>query len=199
MKLEVVVIPVSDVDRAKRFYSSLGWRLDADFVVGDTFPGRAVHASGLAGLDPLRQGRHVGRARLGTGAFPRRVRHRGGARRARRSRRRRERNVPRRRSGTAADPAAGIRSGAATSRTPRSTIRTATAGCCRRSPRGSPDGWTRTRRRSPRWPTWRARSGARRPRTASTRSGPAGGMMRTGRTGTPSTWWRSRPARTLPQ
>ena len=37
MKLEVVVIPVSDVDRAKRFYGDLGWRLDADFVVGDAF------------------------------------------------------------------------------------------------------------------------------------------------------------------
>ena len=37
MKLEVVVIPVSDVDRAKRFYGDLGWRLDADFVVGDEF------------------------------------------------------------------------------------------------------------------------------------------------------------------
>ena len=35
MKLEVVVIPVSDVERAKRFYARLGWRLDADFVVGD--------------------------------------------------------------------------------------------------------------------------------------------------------------------
>jgi catechol 2,3-dioxygenase-like lactoylglutathione lyase family enzyme len=34
MKLEVVVIPVSDVDRAKSFYSSLGWRLDGDFAVG---------------------------------------------------------------------------------------------------------------------------------------------------------------------
>jgi catechol 2,3-dioxygenase-like lactoylglutathione lyase family enzyme len=32
MKLEVVVIPVSDVDRAKRFYGGLGWRLDADFA-----------------------------------------------------------------------------------------------------------------------------------------------------------------------
>ncbi|MBB2700349.1 glyoxalase [Rhizobium phaseoli] len=31
-KLEVVVIPVSDVDRAKRFYDGLGWRLDADFT-----------------------------------------------------------------------------------------------------------------------------------------------------------------------
>jgi catechol 2,3-dioxygenase-like lactoylglutathione lyase family enzyme len=37
MKLEVVVIPVADVDRAKRFYGDLGWRLDADFVVGDAF------------------------------------------------------------------------------------------------------------------------------------------------------------------
>ena len=37
MKLEVVVIPVSDVDRAKQFYSNLGWRLDADFADGDEF------------------------------------------------------------------------------------------------------------------------------------------------------------------
>jgi catechol 2,3-dioxygenase-like lactoylglutathione lyase family enzyme len=37
MKLEVVVVPVSDVDRAKRFYETLGWRLDADFPVGDDF------------------------------------------------------------------------------------------------------------------------------------------------------------------
>ena len=39
MKLEVVAIPVSDVERAKRFYGGLGWRLDADFIVGDTFRG----------------------------------------------------------------------------------------------------------------------------------------------------------------
>ena len=37
MKLEIVVIPVSDVDRAKRFYAGLGWRLDADFAKGDDF------------------------------------------------------------------------------------------------------------------------------------------------------------------
>src|SRR3712207_1868541 len=37
MKLEVVVIPVSDVDCAKRFYCKLGWRLDADFVKGEAF------------------------------------------------------------------------------------------------------------------------------------------------------------------
>lgn len=35
MKLEIVVIPVSDVDRAKQFYAKLGWRLDADFAAGD--------------------------------------------------------------------------------------------------------------------------------------------------------------------
>jgi catechol 2,3-dioxygenase-like lactoylglutathione lyase family enzyme len=37
LKLEVVVIPVTDVDRAKKFYGDLGWRLDADFVNGDSF------------------------------------------------------------------------------------------------------------------------------------------------------------------
>jgi catechol 2,3-dioxygenase-like lactoylglutathione lyase family enzyme len=36
-KLEVVVIPVSDVDRAKEFYASLGWRLDADRAASDQF------------------------------------------------------------------------------------------------------------------------------------------------------------------
>jgi len=37
MKFEIVVIPVSDVDRAKAFYTGLGWRLDADFDGGDDF------------------------------------------------------------------------------------------------------------------------------------------------------------------
>ncbi|ODH02501.1 glyoxalase [Nostoc sp. KVJ20] len=37
MKLEVVVLPVSDVDRAKDFYKTLGWRLDADFVTDKDF------------------------------------------------------------------------------------------------------------------------------------------------------------------
>src|SRR5262245_23357059 len=40
MKLEVIVIPVSDVERAKAFYAKLGWRLDADFASGDDW--RAV-------------------------------------------------------------------------------------------------------------------------------------------------------------
>ena len=37
LKLEVVVIPVSDVDRSKEFYGGLGWRLDADFPFDNGF------------------------------------------------------------------------------------------------------------------------------------------------------------------
>jgi catechol 2,3-dioxygenase-like lactoylglutathione lyase family enzyme len=37
MKLEVVVVPVADIERAKGFYGGLGWRLDADFARGDEF------------------------------------------------------------------------------------------------------------------------------------------------------------------
>src|SRR4051812_37774019 len=36
-KLEIVVLPVGDVDRAKQFYERLGWRLDADFAAGNEF------------------------------------------------------------------------------------------------------------------------------------------------------------------
>ena len=36
-KLEVITLPVSDVDRAKRFYEGLGWRLDADFASGENW------------------------------------------------------------------------------------------------------------------------------------------------------------------
>jgi len=43
MQLEAVVIPVADVERSLRFYARLGWRLDADFVVGDHF--RAVQVT----------------------------------------------------------------------------------------------------------------------------------------------------------
>jgi catechol 2,3-dioxygenase-like lactoylglutathione lyase family enzyme len=40
LKLEVVAIPVADIDRAKAFYEGLGWKLDADFMIGKNF--RAV-------------------------------------------------------------------------------------------------------------------------------------------------------------
>jgi catechol 2,3-dioxygenase-like lactoylglutathione lyase family enzyme len=62
LKLEVVVIPVSDVDRAKQFYESLGWRLDADLAVDDGYrvvqltpPGSAcsiIFGTGLTAAQP---------------------------------------------------------------------------------------------------------------------------------------------------
>jgi catechol 2,3-dioxygenase-like lactoylglutathione lyase family enzyme len=50
MKLEVVVIGVSDIDRAKAFYENLGWRFDGDFTVGDDFRGVQMtpHNSGAS-------------------------------------------------------------------------------------------------------------------------------------------------------
>jgi catechol 2,3-dioxygenase-like lactoylglutathione lyase family enzyme len=48
MRLEVVVVPVSDVDRAKRFYETVGFRLDIDHVTGEDFG--------------VRQRDHVGRS-----------------------------------------------------------------------------------------------------------------------------------------
>ena len=50
MKLEIVVIPVSDVDRAKAFYASLGWRLDADFASGDGWRVDPVHTAAVQRL-----------------------------------------------------------------------------------------------------------------------------------------------------
>jgi catechol 2,3-dioxygenase-like lactoylglutathione lyase family enzyme len=64
MKLEVVVIPVSDVDRAKEFYGRLGWRLDADVVSG--------HGSRLIQLTPPGSGCSIqfGANLFGTGVTP---------------------------------------------------------------------------------------------------------------------------------
>jgi catechol 2,3-dioxygenase-like lactoylglutathione lyase family enzyme len=63
MKFEVVVIPVSDVDRAKQFYASLGWRLDADFpfdngfrIVQFTPPGSACSVQFGAKITPSAPG-----------------------------------------------------------------------------------------------------------------------------------------------
>ena len=120
------------------------------------FPGRAVHASGLAGLDPLRQGSDVGRARLGERAL---------SSSCPTSRRRAPissaavstwAKSSTRRSGTSADPRPG--SGAAQ----------LLSYAAFKDPDGNtwllqevtvrfPDGWTRTRRRSLRWPISRPR------------------------------------------
>jgi catechol 2,3-dioxygenase-like lactoylglutathione lyase family enzyme len=61
-KLEVLAIPVSDVDRAKRFYASLGWREDADFPIRDDFrvvqmtppgsPASVIFGTGVTAAEP---------------------------------------------------------------------------------------------------------------------------------------------------
>ena len=67
MKLEVVVIPVADVDRAKPFYEGLGWRLDADFPLRTAFgssssrrPGRDARSSSAPRSRRLRPARPRG-------------------------------------------------------------------------------------------------------------------------------------------
>ena len=140
LKLEVVVIPVSDVDRAKEFYARLGWRLDADFRFDNGFADRSVHATRLGVLDPIR---HENLLRL------RPVRPRGylivsdieaardelvaaGSRWAT--------------SSTSVPGGRAQRSGSTTiaviSHAPRSAIPTATAGCCRRLRPGFPGALT---------------------------------------------------------
>ena len=80
MKLEVVVVPVSDVDRAKEFYEALGWRLDADFATGDDF--RVVQLTPPGSACSIIFGTGVTSAAPGSAAGPaaRRRRHRGGPR-----------------------------------------------------------------------------------------------------------------------
>ena len=65
MKLEVVVLFVSDVHRAKAFYENLGWRLDIDIGQGDNFSGVQITPHNSEALDHLRQGSHIGQAWLG--------------------------------------------------------------------------------------------------------------------------------------
>ena len=151
MKLEAVVIPVADVDRAKAFYAGLGWRLDADFAFDNGF--RVVQFTPPGSGCSVQFGtRHDLRcARLGPGPLPDRLRHRGRARGARR------RTAPRSaRCSIPASPApssgrrrrsrrrSGARRRRATARSPRSATPTATAGSCRRSRRGCPAGSRRT-------------------------------------------------------
>jgi len=195
MKFEIVVIPVSDVDRAKEFYGRLGWRLDADYDSGKDFrviqftpPGSgcsiifgknvtAAAPGSAQGLYLIVSDIEASRAELlGRGVEISEVFH----------------------------DAAGVASGsvvripivAATARSPHSAIRTATAGCSRRSRRGYPVASTLRPRPSRRRGIWRARFGVRRPRTGSTRRG-RGKPTRTGPNGTPNTWCASRPAKSF--
>jgi catechol 2,3-dioxygenase-like lactoylglutathione lyase family enzyme len=67
LKLEVVMLPVSDVDRAKQFYKGLGWREDADIVAGEDFrivqltpPGSGASVSFGIGVTPMAPGSQQG-------------------------------------------------------------------------------------------------------------------------------------------
>lgn len=64
MKLEVIVVPVSDVDRAKEFYASLGWRLDADFAGTDDY--RVIQFTPPGSGASVIFGRHVTDAEPGS-------------------------------------------------------------------------------------------------------------------------------------
>ena len=67
LKLEVVILPVTDVDRSKEFYKGLGWREDADIVGGENFrivqltpPGSACSVSFGIGVTPMTPGSQQG-------------------------------------------------------------------------------------------------------------------------------------------
>ena len=174
MKLEVVTIPVSDVDRAKEFYGRLGWRLDADFIKGDD---RAIQFTPPGSQCSIHFGRNVTSAApgsaqslflivsdiqaaredlVGRGVEVSEVFHFAGWNRV----------APAARvSGPAPDRPA-------TRRSCRSATRTATAGCCRRSRRGSPGRVDAAETTFASAADLAPRFGVRRPPTASTRSAP---------------------------
>jgi catechol 2,3-dioxygenase-like lactoylglutathione lyase family enzyme len=197
-KLEIVVIPVSDVDRAKEFYGRLGWRLDADYDNGDDF--RVIQFTPPGSGCSVIFGKNVTAAAPGSAQGLYLIVSDITAARNELLRRGVEiSDVFHDVGGVYAGPdepylfGVWIPSIAATVRSPHSVIRTAAAGYSRRSRRGfrgvSP-ATRHTRRRA----TCRRRCGAPRPRTGSTRRGP-GKPTRTGRTGTPSTWCASNPAK----
>jgi catechol 2,3-dioxygenase-like lactoylglutathione lyase family enzyme len=72
LKLEVVVIPVADVDRAKEFYGSLGWRLDADFRFDNGFRIVQFTPPGSRCFDSIRHQDLVAGSRLSTKPLSRR-------------------------------------------------------------------------------------------------------------------------------
>ncbi len=99
MKFEAVVIPVSDVDRAKEFYTRLGWRLDADFRFDNGF--RVVQFTPPGSGCSVQFGANITSARPGSaqGLYLVVLRYRGRARRSRHPRCRSQQRVPRRDAG----------------------------------------------------------------------------------------------------
>ena len=79
MRLEAIPVPVSDVDRAKEFYASLGWREDADFDISEDFRVVQFTPPGSGCSIAFREGHHQSRARLHRAPGGGRLRHRRGA------------------------------------------------------------------------------------------------------------------------
>ena len=209
-KLEVVVIPVSDVDRAKSFYGGLGWRLDADYASDDGYfrviqftpPGSGCSvifgknvtaaAPGAAqGLYLIVSDIEAARNELiGRGVEISEVFHDA--------------------DGVYAGTDEPYLFGRRRVGGPDPEHRSYRSFASFHDPDGN--GWLfqemthrapgrveETPRPSLRRRTSRPRCGGRRPRTASTRSGPAASAMRIGRTGTPSTSSASKRVRTRPR
>ena len=131
MKLEVVVIPVSDVDRAKRFYGDLGWRLDADFIVGEEF--RVVQFTPRGSPCSVHFGTGITTAAPGSGRGLYLVVSDIQSARAELVARGVDVSEVFHREGPGQPPLSGLDPARpVTSLTPRSAIRTATNGCCRR-------------------------------------------------------------------
>ena len=140
MKLEVVTLPVSDVDRAKRFYQSLGWRTDADLVLGDDI--RVVQLTPTHSGCSIAFGKGLTQAEPGsTQGFELVVDDIDAAREDLISRGVEVSEVFHRDGGESFR--ARTRKVAPTSPSPRSAIQTATAGCFRRS-RSDPRAGSRT-------------------------------------------------------
>ena len=70
LKFEATVIPVADVDRAKEFYESLDWRLDADFAFDNGF--RVVQFTPPGSPASVQFGTNITSAAPGSGRIPRR-------------------------------------------------------------------------------------------------------------------------------
>ena len=148
MKFEIVVIPVSDVDRAKEFYERLGWRLDADFAAGDDFrviqftpPGSGCSVIFGKNVTAAAPGSAQGLYLIVSDIEAARDELLGAASRSARSSTAAACTLARTSPICLGGSGSVVRipSIAATARSPRSAIRTATAGCSRRSRRGFPD------------------------------------------------------------
>jgi catechol 2,3-dioxygenase-like lactoylglutathione lyase family enzyme len=190
MKLEVVVIPVSDVDRAKGFYERIGWRLNVDRSAGEDF--RLVQFTPPGSCCSVHCGKNVTSVAPGSAKAFLIVADIEAAR---------DQLV-----------AAGVEVGEFFHDGPEgrgSGLHPERLSYRSRALFSDPDGngwhlqevttWDPRRVNLARLPsapkaTWRVRFGVRRPPTASTRSA-SGSATRTGQTGTPPTWWLSSPAK----